>query len=179
MRRISEVKDRELKWIQTGRRNPEHELQADGEVVATLRWHGHSLAVAETADGRWSFKRPALWRSPVGVRAVESGANIATFGSSWTGRGTLETSRGRRFLWSATNFWRSRWEWRSDDGAPLARFASRQGLVKVEGRVRIEGAALDLSELALLVALGWYLTVMRAKDGTTDAVAATAGTAGS
>ena len=59
------------------------------------------------------------------------------------------------------------------------RFESRQGLVKVEGRVRIAEAALDLPERDLLVALGWYLTVMRAKDATTDAVAATAGTAGS
>ena len=179
MRRISEVKDRELTWTQTGYRNPEHELRADGELVATLRWQGDSLVVAETADGRWSFKRPALRRSPVSVRAVGSGVDIAIFGSGWTGGGTLETPRGRHFVWSATNFWRSRWEWRSDHGTPLVRFASRQGLVKVEGRVRIEGTALDVPELDLLVALGWYLTVMRAKDSTTDAVAATAGTAGS
>jgi hypothetical protein len=177
--RISELSGRELAWKGSGCRNPAHELWADGEVVATLRWRGDSLAVAETADGRWSFERPALRRSPVSVRADESGVNVATFGSNWTGGGTLETSRERRFVWSTANFWRSRWAWRRDGGTPLVRFESRQGLVKVEGRVRIEGAARDLPELDLLVALGWYLTVMRAKDTTTDAVAATAGTAGS
>lgn len=179
MKSLSGVIDYELAWTQSGCRDPEHELRAAGKVVARLRWQGDSFALAETADGRWSFERPVLRRSPVSVRAVESGAEIATFGSGWTGGGTLETSRGRRFAWSAANFWRSRWVWRSGDGTPLVRFESRQGLVKVRGRVRVAGAALDLPERDLLVALGWYLTVMRAKDATTDAVAATAGTAGS
>src|SRR3712207_3915238 len=116
MRRISEVKDRGLTWTQSAYRNPEHELRADGEVVATLRWHGDSLAVAETADGRWRFKRPALRRSPVSVREVESGAEVAAFVAGWSGGGTLETSRGHRFAWAAANFWRSRWKWRSGDG---------------------------------------------------------------
>ena len=177
MRRISEVGGQKLAWKGVG--CAQHELRADGEVVATLRWRGDSLAVAETAVGRWSFERPALRRSPVSVRALESGAEIAAFGSSWTGGGTLETSRGRRFFWSAANFWRSRWDWRDDDGIHLVRFESRDRLVKVEGRARIEQATLDLPEFDLLVTLGWYLTVMRAKDGTADAVAAAAGTAGS
>lgn len=177
MKQISEVSGRELVWNGSGCQ--EHELRADGEVVATLRWRGDSLAVADTARDRWSFERPVLRRSPVSVRAVASGAEIAAFGSGWAGGGTLETSRGRRFVWSPANFWRSRWEWRRDDGTPLVVFESKRRMVKFEGWVRTGEAALILAELDLLVMLGWYLTVMRAKDGTTDAVAATAGTAGS
>lgn len=177
MRQISELSGREFTWKESGCR--EHELRADDEVVATLRWRGDSFAVAETARDRWSFKRPVLRRSPVSVRALESGAEIAAFGSGWAGGGTLKTSRGQRFVWSPANFWRTRWEWRQDDGTPLVRFEGRQRLIKVEGRVRIEEATLALAELDLLVALGWYLTVMRAKDSTKDAVATTAGTAGS
>jgi len=168
---------RELAWKGSGCR--EHGLRAGDEVVATLRWRGDSPAVAETASDSWSFERPVLRRSPVRVRAVGSGAEIAAFGSGWAGGDTLETSRGRRFVWSPANFWRSRWEWRQDDGTPLVRFESRQRLVKVEGRARSEPAAMTLAELDLLVTLGWYLTVMRARDSTTDAVAAAAGTAGS
>ena len=178
MRRIGEVGDRELACIQTGCRRPEYELWADDEVVAALRWQGDSLAVAETVEGHWSFERPGFRRSRVSVREVGSGTEIATFGSGWTGGGTLEMSWGGRFHWSAANFWRSRWVWRRTGGTQLARFASRQGLVKIEGRVEIQSAALDLPELDLLVALGWYLMVMRARDSTSDAVAATAGTAG-
>ena len=177
MRQLSDVSGHELVWKGSGCR--EHELRANGEVVATVRWRGDSLAVADTASDRWSFERPALRRSPVSVRAVGSGAEIAAFGSGWAGSGTLETSRGRRFVWSPANFWRPRWEWRRDDGTPLVRFESKQRMVKVEGRARIERAAVPLAELDLLVVLGWYLTVMRAKDSTTDAVAAAAGAAGS
>ena len=179
MSRISELSGRELAWKGSGCRNPAHELWADGEVVAALRWQGDSLAVAETAEGRWSFERPGFRRSRVSVREVGSGTEIATFGSGWTGGGTLETARGRRFRWSPVNFWRSRWEWRDEGDTPLLRFESRQGPTKIGGRVKIERAATALPELDLLVVLGWYLLVMRARDSTHDAIASTAGTAGS
>ena len=52
----------ELTWTQTGCRKPEYELRADDEIVATLRWQRGSLAVAETANGRWSFNRPGVGR---------------------------------------------------------------------------------------------------------------------
>ena len=100
-----------------------------------------------------------------------TGANIATFGSGWTGDGALEMSWGGRFVWSAANLWRSRWERRRADGTSLARFESRQGLVKSGGRVEIEEAA-----PSLLVLLGWYLAMMRARDSASDAVATTART---
>ena len=70
MRRIGEVGNRELACIQTGCRRPEYELWAADEAVATLRWQGDSLAVAETAEGRWSFERPGFRRSRVSVREV-------------------------------------------------------------------------------------------------------------
>ena len=38
--------------------------------------------------------------------------------------------------------------------------------MKIEGRVQIEEAAPDL-----LVLLGWYLVMMRARDGASDAAA--------
>ncbi len=180
MQRISEVRDRELIWAQTGYCTPQYELRTAGEeVVATLRWGRGSLAVAETEEDRWSFGRPGLGRSRVNVREAGLGTDIAAYNSRWTGGGTLEMTWGGRFHWSAANLWRSRWGWRRSDGTPLARFGMGQGLVKIEGRVEIERAATALPELDLLVALGWYLMVMRARDGTSDAVAATAGTAGS
>ena len=127
MRRISAVNCQELAWKGSGCRNLVHVLWADGGVVATLRWQGGSLAVAETAGGRWSFERPSLGRSPVSIREVESGTDIATFVSTWTGGGTLKMSRGRRIHWSAANFWRSRWGWKDGDGTPLARFERGRG----------------------------------------------------
>jgi hypothetical protein len=178
MRHISEVGSRELCWTSIGCAQREYELRADGEVVACLHRQGGSFGVAETANGSWSFERPGLRRSRVNVREAASGSAVANFGSGWTGEGVLETSQRKRFGWTPANFWRSRWEWRGAYGTPLVRFWSRQGLTRAEGRARIEGASVILPELDLLVALGWYLIVMRARDATSDAVAATAGTAG-
>ncbi len=178
MRRIGEVRGQELAWTQTGYYHGEYELQAGDEVVATLRWRGGSLGIAETADGVWSFKRPGLRRSRVSIRRAGSGTEIAVFSSSWIGGGTLELVGGRLFYWSATNLWRSRWVWREANGTELVSLRSRQR-IRLSGQVEWSQAAAALPELDLLVTLGWYLLVMRAQDSTTDAVAATAGTAGS
>ena len=178
MRHIGELRDQDLAWTQTGYCHGEYELRTGDETVATLRWRGGSLAIAETSDGRWSFERPGYRRSRVSVRTVGSGTEIAVFSSHWTGGGTLELAGGRLFHWSATNLWRSRWVWREADGTELVSLRSRQRL-RLSGLVERSQAAAALPELGLLMALGWYLTVMRARDSTTDAVAVTAGTAGS
>jgi hypothetical protein len=177
MRHIGEVRDQELAWTQTGYCHGEYELQAGDEVVATLHWRGGSLAIAETADGCWSFELPGFRRSRVSIRTAGSGTEIAVFRSSWTGGGTLELAGGRLFHWSATNLWRSRWVWLKADGTALVSLRSRQRL-KLSGLVERSQAAAALPEFGLLVTLGWYLLV-RAQVSTTDAVAATAGTAGS
>jgi hypothetical protein len=168
MRRIRETGKRELIWAQTDLRGREYELRACDEVVGRLRRCGGLLAVAEAAGGSWSFERSGLLNPRVNVGDLETGTGIATFGYGWTGDGTLEMSRGGRFRWTAANLWRSRWEWRRADGTSLARFEGRQGLVKIEGRVEIEQAAPDL-----LVLLGWYLVMMRARDSASDAAATT------
>jgi hypothetical protein len=175
---VGELRDQDLAWKQTGYCHGEYELRAGDETVATLCWRGGSLAIAETADGRWSFERPRYRRSWVSVRTAGSGTEIAVFSSHWTGVGTLEMAGGRLFHWSATNLWRSRWVWREADGKELVRFRSRQRL-RLSGLVERSQGAAALPEFDLLVTLGWYLLVIRAQDSTTDAVAASAGTAGS
>ena len=178
MRRITQVRGQELAWTQTGYCHGEYELQAGDEVVATLRWHGESLAIAETADGHWSFERPGYRRARVSVKTVGSGTQIAVISFYWTGGATLELAGGKLFHWSATNFWGSRWGWRDADGTELMSLRSKQRL-KVSGLVESSQATATLPEFDLLVTLGWYLLVMHSQDSTTDAVAATAGTAGS
>jgi hypothetical protein len=178
MRHIGEVNCQLLAWTQTDYCHGEYKLRAGDETVATLCWREGSLAIAETADGRWSFERPGFRRSRVSIRIAGFGTEIAVFSSSWIGGGTLELVGGRLFYWSATNLWRSRWVWREADGKELVRFRSRQRL-RLSGLVERSQSAATLPELDLLVTLGWYLLVMRLQDSTTDAVAATAGTAGS
>ena len=90
MRHIAEVNGQELAWTQRSYCQGEYELRAGDDAVATLRWRGGSLAVAETSDGRWSFERPGYRRSWVSVRTAGTGTEIAVFSSYRTGSGTLE-----------------------------------------------------------------------------------------
>jgi hypothetical protein len=161
---------RELLWVQPSARRRTYELRTDGEVVATLRWPKDTRAHADTANGQWTFTRRGFWHPRVTVRATGADADMAVFTARWTGTGTLDLRDGLQYHWAAANGWQSQWAWQAGDGTPFVTFTVRQGLVKVEGRVEIAPAAGALSDLAMLVSLGWYLVVLRAWD-----TAATAG----
>ena len=167
---------RPLVWAQPSARERAHELRAGEELVGTLRWERGSLAVAEVAGGRWTFKRVGLWRPRVTVRDLGADTDRAVFGAGWTGNGTLELPGGQCVAWVAANLWHTHWDWRTTDRDPLVRFGSRQGLVRIEGQVEIEPPAATMPELPLLVALGWYLLVQLAQD-TADTAASVGGIA--
>lgn len=199
MRLIQEAADQELLWRQPSMMKQEYELRAGDEVLATLRWQKTfgSLALAETAEASWTFKRSGFWRPRVTARPAGSEDDIATFEPKWDGSGTLTTAGSRHFRLVNANFWRSEWAWRDAGDAPLVRFLNKQ-VFRTESQVVLspeaaslpETAQLDdvyqpvpperlappsaaLAELPLLVTLGWYLLVLMAQDS----AAATATTA--
>ena len=90
MRTIAEVATGELLWVQPARLKQEFELRAGDEVVGTLRFERSSLAIGETADQRWTFKREGFWHPRITVRVQGSDANVALFSPSWVGGGTLD-----------------------------------------------------------------------------------------
>lgn len=200
MRLIQEAADRELIWRQPSAFKQEYELRAGDETLAALRWQKTlgSLALAETAEGSWTFKRSGFWQPRVTARPVDSERDIATFKPEWNGGGTLTTNRSRHFRLVNISFWGWEWGWReADAGPPLVRFVSK-GALRTEAQVVLapaaaalpETAQLDdlyrplppeaqappsvaLPELPLLVTLGWYLLVLMAQDAAVAAVAAT------
>jgi hypothetical protein len=159
MKKINELAGRELVWVQPARLKEEFELRAGDEVIATLRWQRSSLAIAETADQSWTFKREGFWHPRVTVRIPGSDDNIATFQPGWAGGGTLDLDPGKQLRFGAPNFWHSQWDWLDPHNQPLVHFKSHQGLLKVEGEVAIEPAAIKSPDMPLLVVLGWYLLV--------------------
>jgi hypothetical protein len=174
MRTINEVAMGELLWVQPARLKQEFELRADDEVVGTLRFERSSLASAETAHQSWTFKREGFWHPRVTVRVPGSDANVAEFSPAWTGGGTLDLG-GRHLRFAAANFWHSQWDWIDAQNQPLVYFKSHQGLLKTEGQIEIEPAAMTSPDLPLLVVLGWYLLVLVGRD----AAAASAGASAS
>jgi hypothetical protein len=174
VRTIAEVAGQELVWVQPSRMQQAFELHAAGELVATLRFERGSLAAAETAGDRWTFKREGFWRPQVTVRLPSSDTNLAVFKPSWTGGGTLELSSGQVFRFGAANFWHSQWDWQDTESESLLQFKSHAGILKMEGQVEVEPGAHGLTELPLLVALGWYLLILFARDAAAASAGSTA-----
>jgi hypothetical protein len=177
VRSLAEVRGQDLVWVQPARSKQAFELRASDDVVATLEFERSSLASAETAGQKWTFKREGFWHPQVTIRVPGSDSNVAVFKPAWTGGGSLELSEGRLLRFGAANFWHSQWDW-SDvaSQAPLLHFKSHAGLLRMEGQVDIETAAVTYPELPLLVVLGWYLLILFARDsaaaGSTAAVVA-------
>jgi hypothetical protein len=161
---IKEVALGELLWVQPARLKQEFELRAGDEVVGSLRWERASLASGETANQSWTFKREGFWHPRITVRVPGSDDNIASFAPGWAGGGTLDQGSGGQLRLGAANFWHSQWDWIDGQNQPLVHFKSHQGLLKVEGEVKIEAAAIERPDLPLLVVLGWYLLVLFGKD---------------
>lgn len=169
MQALLETGRHELVWTQPRARTPAYELYAGEDLVATLHWRG-SLAEACTAGCQWTFERGGLWHPHVTVRAAGSDADLATFTARWTGTGTLECGGGRCFQWRAQDVWHTHWAWQDAEGTTLMRIGaqakSEQGGRASKGLVELTPAAVGLTELPLLVLLGWYLVVLQARDAT-------------
>jgi hypothetical protein len=178
MKKISELAAGELVWVQPARLKQEFELRAGDEVIGTLRWQRSSLAIAETAEQSWTFKREGFWHPRITARIAGSDDNIATFQPGWAGGGTLDLDPGKQLRFGAANFWHSQWDWIDAQNQPLVHFKSHQGLLKVEGEVAIEPGAIKSPEMPLLVVLGWYLLVLFARDAATSMAGVSAASTG-
>lgn len=172
MKPIRAIANQFLRWTQPALLKREYELRAGDEVVATLRWQKTfgSLALAETANGTWTFKRSGFLRPKVMVRVPGSETEVATFKPGWGGEGTLRFSDGRYYQWQHTNFWRSDWFFSDQGGEPLVHFKAEFEasaaviLFKHAAEVKFEPTAASVPDLSLLTALGWYLMVLMSED---------------
>ena len=175
MKRVAELIDRPLKWVQPSAFKMEFELRAGDELAATLRFRSSfgSFAKGESADGCWTFKRVGFWQTRATVRTCDTDTELATFSNNtWTGGGTLELPDGRTFR-ATTNLWQSKLEFKDGSDAALIQFASR-GMAHLSATVEIQPTALRMPELPWMVMLGWYLIVMMSRDAAAGGAAAAA-----
>jgi hypothetical protein len=116
------------------------------------------------ADGAWTFKRVGFWRTHVTICAGGSEQPIRGLPQQH-----LECRRHAgvpdgRFLRANTNFWMTRYEFKTDSETPMVRFSRIGGALHLSSMVEIEPAAARLDELPWLVALGWYLAIKMHDD---------------
>lgn len=178
MRPLREFVGRELQWKQDSALKRDFDLADGDESVAMLGFRSMwgSLAVLETGDGRWTFKRIGFWRTHVSVRAADSETDLGLFrNSTWSAGGTLDLDDGRT-LRASNNFWATKYTIMTEDGTALLRFERIGGVFHMSAKMTIEPAAAEWPELPWLAGLGWYLAVKMHDDaGGAAAGAAAAG----
>ncbi|HEX4824116.1 MAG TPA: hypothetical protein VFV19_07365 [Candidatus Polarisedimenticolaceae bacterium] len=164
MRAIRELSGQGLHWSSISPWQRRFALHAAGELVARLRWEKvfGSLAVAETSDATWTFKRCGFLRPAVSVRVSGAESDLARLEMGWGGRGVLHGPEGRAYGWVKTSFWRSSWSFIDASERPVVLFEPE--FLKRAASVRLETGAIESPDLALLVCLGWYLMVLMADD---------------
>lgn len=150
---------RMLNWVPTAKH--EYSLLGDSSKVATMTWRKGLGWLAEASDGRWKFQRRGIFRRQVIVRDAGSELTVATAQHGWDVRKTqVEFQDGRMFRWKPLTSWTSfpfpkEWELRDTKGRLVFRF--RPGSKKFSGRVEIAEDALFMSQLSILMILGFYL----------------------
>ncbi|GHO81262.1 hypothetical protein KSD_90330 [Ktedonobacter sp. SOSP1-85] len=156
MQNIQTYSGQELSWTRAKSKPHPFELKASEELLMriTLRGKLGQEALIEVERGEWIFSRKTLGQA-INVRDAATQEEIARVRRSMNGSATCSLRGGDEYRWANTGFWRGEWTWFTSERVPLLRTVRGK-------RVYIEETARDLSELALLVALAWYLN--RAQD---------------
>ena len=172
--------DSKLSWVQPKTFERQFELRAGGKLFGTLRLEKAlgTLATAHAATGTWTFKRSGFLNPRVTVREAGGETDAAVFWPRVWGGGWLDYPTGKRFQWKSMNFWGSAWAFTGMQGETV--FTMRPGseesrlsdLLKNQALVDVDAHAYDLTELPLLLMLGWYLMIMQHEESTAGAVAA-------
>lgn len=151
----------QLEWRQRKSLSRDGELLMDGRAIGSLAFRGSmgTLATAAIGDACWTFKRVGFFQQRVEIRECGADTPLAQFvNATWSGGGTLTVSGGRTFK-ATTNFWSTKWQVEDADGRVLLRF-DYGGVFKRRANVKVASEARAVPELALLIALSWYLVVM-------------------
>jgi hypothetical protein len=154
-----------LKWTQ--RSSKQDELASDKDIFGIISWSTwwSSLATAQSAEGRWTFKRVGFLHQRITVREPGREANLCVVQVAWNGEATLNILGRGAFRW-VPNVWHRRWVLRGPDDKEVMN-VTLSGFVNVSGAVRIDSKWLSDPMLPLLALLGWYLIMLVVSEDAT------------
>ena len=163
MKSLNEYSGQELQWVHPHLLRSEYELRFGNEVLARIFVKGAfgTMVYIDTADSHWMIELKGL-HPTMRVLLPDTGAELATIKHEGSDRATIVFPDGREYRWQRSSFWHDDWTWLNNEGAPLLH-------VKGKAHIQLEPAAQGLPELALLIALGWYLHKQQEKKAATIA----------
>lgn len=162
-------------WTQPKAMSRAYELRNADSLIGHLCFEKScgSLASAQVAGQKWTFKRVGFLAPRVTVRSANLEADIAVFRPHWGSGGILHFADGHQAWWRCTNFWGSRWAFLGSDNHIVVQFTHHEGFFKASAQLEFERSSVALPEFALLAALGWYLMILAADDAAAAAAAST------
>lgn len=158
MRRLQEVADQEFVWSHSKGKIHNWVLADDDGIVGALLMEQLHTATATDAEEQWTFQLFTGANSRTSITVLTDGHELASF--EWQHEnGVLSFITGQSFIWHATGFWGTQWEWVDASGKSVLRVTMRPALPTVKWRVRVDPAGRTLPEISLLALLGWYILV--------------------
>ena len=149
----------DLEWVKA---SVGHELRGGGSVYAELRFKSRfkyrTVAFAQTVDSRWEFCQKNWLESDVIVRNEGQDEIVATMTLDGKWAGILVRPEDRRMIttlrWSNFGTWDTEDDW-------VIRYHNTSGFNTFQARIEVNAGIVHLSELPLLITLGWYMKVLR------------------
>jgi len=182
MKRLADLAQKHLSWVQPKARERYFELRAEAETVGTLSFRSSagSLATAEMDGGSRTFKRIGFMNPRVTVRDAGGLEDLAAYHPRLWGGGELVFKDGLVVHWTSTNFWGSSWAFTDAtkqvlvDFKPGLEHEKLSDMFKTQATVIVNPSASVGGRESLLVALGLYLLILQEEDATTSAGAVVA-----
>jgi len=156
----------ELVWRQPETFRRFYQLTCNGSEVATVRFEKRSglLATEECGQRKWTFRRTGFLATRVSIRQAGAETDLATFTPSWTDRGSLVFSSGRRYQLLPTNFWATEWSFQPEGESPVVTLSGPHGFFKQSGNTRAAPSAAASPETPVMLLLIWYLRILMNDD---------------
>ena len=144
------------------------ELRQGNQIVATVRrpsiWSWDFLAT--TPSQSWIIRRGGFWGSKAEIIEEVSKQPVATFRSSWGGKGTLVFTDGQTFHSITRGFWHPVWTVITDNGLPVLQLHAHEKSVEIHSSVALP------KERLLLLTLFTLYRVRQAEDAAAAAAVA-------
>jgi hypothetical protein len=144
-----------------------YELRCENLYLGSLDFQSPftSIAFAETADGKWSFKRAGICNRRVTIREQGKQENIAICDSS-----EICFNDGKTYVWKGPGFWSSQWEFIDSNGEvvmtiePGVAEKKFSDLFKTQATIEIYPSTEMQGNITVLLPLAFYLLVLQQRD---------------
>lgn len=165
-----------LEWRRVPETKPaQFELYVGHDLVARLSWlkNDGSLALAESAHGRWTIKRVGFFSTRVMVRIEGTDSEVAEFVPDWKGDGKLTLAGNTELAWRSKSFWSANYSLVDQYGEEVLAIEHEGASTPNSAEIRLGVARLpEPATLSLVAILALYVGVLAMKDSETASMVA-------